>query len=30
MMDLLRTEFERAGHAPADAEHADATLPMHR
>jgi len=30
MMNLLRTEFERAGHEPADAEHADATLPMHR
>jgi deoxyhypusine synthase len=30
MMNLLRSEFERAGHAPADAEHADATLPMHR
>ncbi|HEX8941961.1 MAG TPA: deoxyhypusine synthase [Gemmatimonadaceae bacterium] len=30
MMNLLRTEFERAGSGPADAEHADATLPMHR
>src|SRR5690348_10031020 len=30
MMNLLRAEFERAGHEPADAEHADATLPMHR
>jgi deoxyhypusine synthase len=30
MMNLLRTEFERAGQEPADAQHADATLPMHR
>jgi deoxyhypusine synthase len=30
MMNLLRTEFERAGHEPVDAGHADATLPMHR
>jgi deoxyhypusine synthase len=30
MMNLLRTEFQRAGHSPADAEHTDATLPMHR
>jgi deoxyhypusine synthase len=30
MMNLLRSEFEHAGHEPADAEHADATLPMHR
>jgi deoxyhypusine synthase len=30
MMNLLRAEFERAGHAPADAEDTDATLPMHR
>ena len=30
MMNLLRAEFERAGASPADAEHADATLPMHR
>ena len=30
MMNLLRSEFERAGGEPADAEHADSTLPMHR
>jgi len=30
MMNLLRTEFQRAGHHPADAERTDATLPMHR
>ena len=30
MMNLLRREFERAGHGPVDAEHADSTLPMHR
>ena len=30
MMNLLRSEFERAGAEPVDAEHADATLPMHR
>lgn len=30
LMDLLRTEFERAGGEPADAEHAEAMLPMHR
>jgi deoxyhypusine synthase len=30
MMNLLRQEFERAGHAPVDAEHADSKLPMHR
>jgi deoxyhypusine synthase len=29
LMDLLRSEYERAGE-PADAEHASATLPMHR
>ena len=30
MMRRLREEFERAGKAPVEAEHADATLPMHR
>jgi deoxyhypusine synthase len=30
MMNLLRTEFERASDGPADAHHASATLPMHR
>jgi deoxyhypusine synthase len=30
MMNLLRTEFERAGRSPAAAEETDATLPMHR
>src|SRR5687767_14399669 len=30
MMDLLRSEFERVGGEPADAEHAEAMLPMHR
>jgi deoxyhypusine synthase len=30
MMNLLRREFERAGHEPVSAEDADSTLPMHR
>jgi deoxyhypusine synthase len=30
MMRRLREEFERAGKEPAEAEEADATLPMHR
>ena len=30
MMNLLRREFERAGHKPVDAEKADTKLPMHR
>jgi deoxyhypusine synthase len=30
MMNLLRREFEQAGHEPVDAEHADSKLPMHR
>src|SRR5437763_2939063 len=30
MMALLRREFERAGHAPVDAEDSDSKLPMHR
>src|SRR5690349_4449565 len=30
MMDLLRREFEQAGHEPVDAQHADSKLPMHR
>jgi hypothetical protein len=30
MMDLLRSEFARAGHTPADVEHTDSKLPMHR
>src|SRR6195952_4410218 len=30
MMNLLRREFEQAGHQPVDAEHADSKLPMHR
>ena len=30
MMNLLRREFERAGHEPVDAGHADSKLPMHR
>src|SRR5512138_388338 len=30
LMDSLRDEFARAGGEPADAEAADATLPMHR
>jgi hypothetical protein len=29
-MDLLRDEYERAGGEPAEAEEADAKLPMHR
>jgi len=29
MMNLLRREFERAGHKPVDAEKADTKLPMH-
>ena len=30
MLDRLTTEYKRAGHAPADAEDAEAMLPMHR
>jgi deoxyhypusine synthase len=30
LMDLLRDEYERAGGEPAEAEEADAKLPMHR
>src|SRR3954471_18814144 len=30
MMNLLRREFEQAGHQPVDAAHADSKLPMHR
>ena len=30
MMDLLRSEFARAGHEPVGADATDATLPMHR
>src|SRR6476619_3368469 len=30
MMDLLRREFEQAGHEPVDAEDSDSKLPMHR
>src|SRR3954463_15287080 len=30
MMNLLRREFEQAGHEPVDSEHSDSKLPMHR
>jgi deoxyhypusine synthase len=30
LMDRLRREYEQSGHEPADADHADAKLPMHR
>jgi deoxyhypusine synthase len=30
MMELLRSEFARAGHEPVEADATDATLPMHR
>jgi deoxyhypusine synthase len=30
MMNLLRSEFERAGHEPIEAEDTDSKLPMHR
>ncbi len=30
MMNLLRSEFEQAGHEPVDAGHSDSKLPMHR
>ena len=30
MMDLLRSEFERAGHHPVEARRTDDKLPMHR
>jgi len=30
MLDRLTNEYRRAGHEPADAEHAEAVLPMHR
>ena len=30
MMVVLRREFANASREPADAEHADAKLPMHR
>jgi deoxyhypusine synthase len=30
MMNLLRTEFARAGHEPAEPDQTDAKLPMHR
>jgi deoxyhypusine synthase len=30
MMDVLRREFEQAGHEPAQAEETDSKLPMHR
>jgi deoxyhypusine synthase len=30
MLDRLTKEYRSAGHQPADAEHADAVLPMHR
>ncbi|MFL5576314.1 MAG: homospermidine biosynthesis protein [Gemmatimonadaceae bacterium] len=30
MMDVLRREFERAGHEPVEAEETDTKLPMHR
>src|SRR6476660_2189505 len=30
MMDLLRREFEQAGHEPVGAEQSDSKLPMHR
>jgi deoxyhypusine synthase len=30
MMNVLRREFEMAGHEPVDSEHSDSTLPMHR
>jgi hypothetical protein len=30
MMNLLRREFERAGHEPVDSAGSDSKLPMHR
>src|ERR1043165_7257097 len=30
MLNVLRREFERAGHHPVDAGHSDSKLPMHR
>src|SRR6188508_725615 len=30
MMDLLKSEFARAGHEPVESDHTDSKLPMHR